>query len=54
MRKTKLNAGGKKADLERSHVVSLEPDGTLPGKSQPCGNTQITRNGLNEYVRASQ
>ena len=44
---TKLNARGKKAESERSHVALLETDtGTLPGKPQPRGNTQINGNGL--------
>ena len=44
MEKTKLNAGGKKAESERS---LLETDtGTLPGKPQPCGDTQINGDGL--------
>ena len=47
VRKIKLNAGRKEVESERSHVAPLEPDGTLPGKPQPCGDTQINRNGLN-------
>ena len=39
---TKLNAMGKKAESERSHVVPLETNaGTLPSKPQLHGNTQI-------------
>ena len=41
MGKTKLNAGRKKAELGKSHVVPPETDaGTLHSKSQPCGDTQ--------------
>ena len=47
MGKTKQNIGRKEMKSERDHVVLLEPDRTLPGKPQPRGNTQITRNGLN-------
>ena len=48
MVKSKLNAGRRKAESrERSHVALLEPEGSLPGKPQPHGNTQITKNGLN-------
>ena len=48
MGKTKLNAGRKEAESERSHVAPLETDaGTLTGKLQPSGDTQINRNGLN-------
>ena len=48
MGKTKLNAGRKKAESGRSHVAPPETDAeTLPGKPQPRGNTQITRNRLN-------
>ena len=54
MEKTKLNAGRKEAATERSHIALLEPNGTLAGKPQPCGNTQININGLNYYVRVSQ
>ena len=47
MGKTKLNAGKKEAESERSHVALLETDARiLPGKPQPRGNTQISRNGL--------
>ena len=46
--KTKLNVGRRKAESrEISHVVLPEPEGFLPGKQQPCGDTQITKNGLN-------
>ena len=45
--KTKLNAGRKKAESVRSHVALPETDaGTLPGKPQPHGNTQINGYGL--------
>ena len=48
MGKTKLNAGRKKAELERSRIASPEIDiRTLLGKSQPCGDTQIIGDGLN-------
>ena len=48
MGKTKLNAGRKEAESERSHVPPLDTDArTLPGKPESCSNTQITRNGLN-------
>ena len=41
MGKTKLNAGRKKAESERSHVTPQETDaGTLPSKPQPHGDTQ--------------
>ena len=49
-----MNSRRKKAESERSHVASLEPDRTLPGKPQLHGDTQITRNGLNSDVRVSQ
>ena len=43
-----LNAGRKEAESESSHVAPPDTDArTLPGKPQPCGDTQITRNGLN-------
>ena len=51
MGKIKQNAGRKEAESERSHVVLLEPEGTLAGK--PCDNTQINRNELNSDVRVS-
>ena len=48
MGKTKLNAGRKKAELERSHVALPQTEArTLLGKPQPCGDTQINRNWLN-------
>ena len=48
MEKTKWNPRRKKEELERSHVALSETDArTLAGKSQPCGDTQINRNGLN-------
>ena len=37
MGKTKLDVERKKAESERSQVAPAEPDGTLPGKPQPCG-----------------
>ena len=43
---TKLNAGRKKAESERKHVVPLETARTLPSKPQPRGDTQINGNGL--------
>ena len=43
--KTKLNAGRRKAESERSNVASLEPDGTLCSKPQPRGDTQINGDG---------
>ena len=47
MRKTKLNAGSKEAASVRCHVALPETDaGTLPGKSQPHGDTQINGDGL--------
>ena len=47
MGKTKLNAGRKEAESERSHVaLPLTDSGTLPDKPQPCGNTQINGDGL--------
>ena len=46
--KTKLIAGRKEAESERSHVATLgQTIETLPGK-QPNSNTHITRNGLNK------
>ena len=39
--------GKRKAESESSNVALLEPDGTLAGKSQPRGDTQVNRNGLN-------
>ena len=47
MGKTELNAGREEAESERSYVALPEPDETFPGKPQPRGNTQITRNRLN-------
>ena len=48
MGKTKLNAGRKKEEKERSHVALPDTDtGTFPGKPQPRGDTQSNRNGLN-------
>ena len=46
-RKTKQNAGEKEVEAMRSCVAPLELEGTLPGKPQSHGNTQITRNRLN-------
>ena len=40
--KTKLNAGRKKAESERSHESPPETD----AKPQPCSNTQIIGDGL--------
>ena len=46
--KTKLNAGRKEAESERSHGALPETDAiTLAGKPQSCGNTQINGDGLN-------
>ena len=40
--------GEKKAEAERSHVSPPEIDArTLAGKSQPHGDAQINRDGLN-------
>ena len=48
MWKTKLNAGRNKYELKRSHVAPSEKDaGTLSGKPQPRGDTQINGDGLN-------
>ena len=49
MGKTKLNARRKNAESERTHVTPPETDfgQNLVSKPQPCGDTQITRNGLN-------
>ena len=45
--KTKLNAGRKRAESERCHVALIETDtGTLPGKLQSHGDTQINGDGL--------
>ena len=54
MGKTKQNAERKEEELEGSHVALLEPEGTLPGKPQPSGDTQITRNDLNSDIRVIQ
>ena len=46
--------GERRTESERCHVAPPETDaGTLAGKPQPHGHTQINRNGLN-YVRVSQ
>ena len=42
-----MNAERKEEELERNHVAPPEPDGTLAGKPQPHGDTQIDRNGVN-------
>ena len=48
MKKNKLNAGRKEAESERSHVSLPKIDArTLADKSQPHGDTQINRNGIN-------
>ena len=47
MGKTKLNAGKKEVESDRSQVAPLEPGKTLASKPQPRGDTQINRNGLN-------
>ena len=41
--------GERKAESERSHVAPPETDArqNLVSKPQPCGDTQINRNGLN-------
>ena len=40
--------GERRAELERHHVAPPpEMNGTLAGKPQPRGDTQINRNGLN-------
>ena len=45
---TVIRMVGRRAKSVRSNVAPLQINaGTLPGKSQPCGNTQITTNGLN-------
>ena len=56
MGKTKLNAGRKKAETERSYVAPPETDvrWNLAGKPQPCGDTQNNGDGLVQDVRASQ
>ena len=55
MGKTKLSAGKNEVELEGSHVALTETDaGTLASKPQPYDDSQINRNGLNEYVRVSQ
>ena len=42
MGKNKPNAGRKKVESKRSHVAPPETDpGTLPGKPQSRGDTQI-------------
>ena len=46
--------GKRRVESERSHVALPEPDGTLPGKPQLRGDTQITRNGLNQDINVSQ
>ena len=46
--------GERRAESERSHVPPPEIDiETFPGKPQPCGDTQIKRNGLNSDVRVN-
>ena len=48
MGKTKLSAGRKEEESERSHAALLETDTrTLDSKPQPHGYTDIDRNGLN-------
>ena len=43
----KQNSGRMEVEIERHHVALQETDtGALPGKSQPCGDTEINRNGL--------
>ena len=40
------NAGRKRAESERSHVVLLETEaGTLPGWPQPCGKQRFIEMG---------
>ena len=38
----------RRTETERSHVALPETDASwdLAGKPQPCGDTQLTRNGL--------
>ena len=46
MGKTKLSAGRKEIESERSHVAPPETDiGVLPSKPQPLGDTQIIKMG---------
>ena len=54
MGKTKLNAGKRRVESERSHVAPPKQDGNFPSKPQPHGDTQITRNGLNKDISVSQ
>ena len=43
-----MNTGKKREELERSHIAPPDIDaGTFPGKPQPCGDTQISGDGLN-------
>ena len=48
MGETKLNAGRKEMESERSHVALSEMDAgqNLANRPKPHGDTQITRNGL--------
>ena len=49
MEKTKLNAGRKETESEKSHVAPQEIDARmLPGKPQLHGDTQINRDGQNK------
>ena len=43
---TKWHAGRKEAEAEKSHGI-IRDGKTLAGKPLPCGDTQITRSGLN-------
>ena len=46
-RETKLNAGRKEAESERSHATSPETGTrTFPGKPHLHGNTKINKSGL--------
>ena len=47
--------GERKGGARETPQSPLEKEaGTLAGKPQPRGDTQITRNGLNKDVRVSQ
>ena len=51
-----MNAGRKEVEAERcfGSTAGDRQAETLAGKPQPCGHTQINRNGLNSGVRVSQ
>ena len=53
--KVRLHAGRKKGRVrEKTWSLLRQTLGTLAGKPQPHGHTQINRNGLNSDVRVNQ